>query len=398
MVNTTANAVQAYSKVEDLSLALQSLQARSLVAAGEYGTLSAAQGEAAEQAQELLNWSRQLAIQSPLSQGVVTQSYALGASFQFNTEQAQRLTSALVDTAAGTAQSAEFMQGATLALGQTWVKGKLQGEEALQLIERGIPVWEYLATYYRNAGDAANYTTGELQDMASSGLIPAGDAVEAITQGLERDFAGAAARSGDTVSGLTSSLADVRAGLLAVAAAPIVEVLRPQISEMVATLQDPATLAAAEQFGANLAGGLSVAVAAVREINEGLQVVQAWTQTPMGKLLLETEIQMPSPLPDDYPGLIPWLNNQLDTVIPGYAEFDAQWQAAGEQRRQALSEWLGISTAIQAVEEDINSTDILSATVAAMHEVAAAFDEATSTASRKKPVILRAVVPYRQAE
>ena len=48
-------------------------------------------------------------------QGIVDQAYKLGGGF-------------------------EEVQGISLALGQAWAKQKLQGEEILQLIERGVPV------------------------------------------------------------------------------------------------------------------------------------------------------------------------------------------------------------------------------------------------------------------
>ncbi|MNC70662.1 hypothetical protein D3C75_1214970 [compost metagenome] len=52
-------------------------------------------------------------------QGMVDQAFKLGGGF-------------------------EEVQGISLALGQAWAKQKLQGEESLQLIERGVPVWQLL--------------------------------------------------------------------------------------------------------------------------------------------------------------------------------------------------------------------------------------------------------------
>lgn len=44
---------------------------------------------------------------------------------------------AIADQAAMMGGTAETVDGIALALGQAWTKGKLQGEEALQLLERG---------------------------------------------------------------------------------------------------------------------------------------------------------------------------------------------------------------------------------------------------------------------
>lgn len=52
-----------------------------------------------------------------------------------------------------------------MALGQAWAKQKLQGEEILQLVERGVPVWDMLAK-------ATGKNTVELQALSSAGRWP----------------------------------------------------------------------------------------------------------------------------------------------------------------------------------------------------------------------------------
>ena len=47
----------------------------------------------------------------------------------------------------------ERLNGMTLALGQAWAKQKLQGEEILQLVERGVPVWSLLSGLMANMSD-----------------------------------------------------------------------------------------------------------------------------------------------------------------------------------------------------------------------------------------------------
>ncbi len=38
----------------------------------------------------------------------------------------------------------ERLNGISLAVGKAWAKQKLQGEEIMMLLERGVPVWELL--------------------------------------------------------------------------------------------------------------------------------------------------------------------------------------------------------------------------------------------------------------
>ena len=52
---------------------------------------------------------------------------------------------ALIDQNAKLGGSQETLNGIILAVGQAWAKQKLQGEEILQLVERGVPVWDLLA-------------------------------------------------------------------------------------------------------------------------------------------------------------------------------------------------------------------------------------------------------------
>jgi tape measure domain-containing protein len=51
---------------------------------------------------------------------------------------------AMVDYNAKLGGSQEKLEGIILAVGQAWAKQKLQGEEILQLVERGVPVWDLL--------------------------------------------------------------------------------------------------------------------------------------------------------------------------------------------------------------------------------------------------------------
>jgi len=39
--------------------------------------------------------------------------------------------------------TAETVDGIAMALGQAWTKGKLQAEEMNQMLERGVPVYDY---------------------------------------------------------------------------------------------------------------------------------------------------------------------------------------------------------------------------------------------------------------
>ncbi|RMG58793.1 MAG: hypothetical protein D6717_02330 [Gammaproteobacteria bacterium] len=107
---------------------------------------------------------------------------------------------ALVDQTAKMGGSAADMQGIILAVGQAWTKSKLQGEEALQLIERGVPVWDLLA---RRMG----ITAAQVQELSRKGRLGR-EAIRALVEEMGRSSKGAAAEQAKTWSGMISMISD----------------------------------------------------------------------------------------------------------------------------------------------------------------------------------------------
>ncbi|MDM5087778.1 tape measure protein [Aeromonas bestiarum] len=108
-------------------------------------------------------------------QGIVDQAYKLGGSF-------------------------EEVQGISLALGQAWAKQKLQGEEILLLIERGVPVWQLLE-------QVTGKNTAELQKLSEAGKLGR-DTISALMNEIAAQSSGAAAANMSLLSGLISNAQD----------------------------------------------------------------------------------------------------------------------------------------------------------------------------------------------
>lgn len=193
---------KAASSFEMMQLSLQSLSARETMNAGQAENMAEAFDKSAGKAAELYSWVRQLAIASPFSAEGVANAFRTAEAYGFTAEMAKRLTQATIDFASATGQSEAAMNSIALALGQIQAKGKLSAQEVLQLTNVGVPALQYLA-------NAFGKTTGEISKMMERGLIPADKAVEAITKGMETDFAGAAKRTQNTLQGLTSTLGDL---------------------------------------------------------------------------------------------------------------------------------------------------------------------------------------------
>ena len=108
-------------------------------------------------------------------QGIVDQAYKLGGGF-------------------------EEVQGISLALGQAWAKQKLQGEEILQLIERGVPVWQLLE-------QVTGKNTAELQKLSEAGKLGR-DTIQALMNEIAAQSSGASANNMSLLSGLISNAQD----------------------------------------------------------------------------------------------------------------------------------------------------------------------------------------------
>ncbi|WKD23719.1 tape measure protein [Pseudoalteromonas sp. KG3] len=99
----------------------------------------------------------------------------------------------LVDYNAKLGGSQEKLEGIILAAGQAWAKQKLQGEEILQMVERGIPVWDLLA-------QVTGKNTVELQKMSESGQLGR-DTMKALFDEMGKQADGQAAKSLERLSG-----------------------------------------------------------------------------------------------------------------------------------------------------------------------------------------------------
>lgn len=240
----TNSALQAYAANENLVSSLDALVAKQIALTKEM-EITEARKKSTAVTQELVEWTQKLGIQSPFSQDGIANSFKMAMAFGMNINMAKQATAALVDFTAATGQSAYVMEGAMMAMGQAFSKGKLQGEEALQLIERGVPVWEYLRR-------VTGKTNAELQDMSSKGVITAKQAIDALIQGMNEDFGGAAASSQYSIEGLLSSFEDLGTVAKTVVATPAILAFKPSLIRASDTLGSLETIEKMKRAGLSL--------------------------------------------------------------------------------------------------------------------------------------------------
>ncbi|WP_312960103.1 tape measure protein [Stutzerimonas nitrititolerans] len=150
---------------------------------------------AGEQATE---WIKQFAKDTPLGLQDVTESFALLKSYGLDPMDGS--LQALVDKNEQLGGGMERLQGIVAAVGQAWAKEKLQTEEILQLVERGVPVWQMLA-------DVTGKNAAELQELASKGKLGR-DVIKQLVAEIGKSADGAAAANMGRLSGIMSNLAD----------------------------------------------------------------------------------------------------------------------------------------------------------------------------------------------
>lgn len=149
-------------------------------------------------AEEAMAWIKQFAKDTPLELADVIDSYASLKNFGIDPTNGSLM--ALVDTMAASGKGKEQLSGISLALGQAWAKEKLQGEEILQLVERGVPVWDLLSK-------ATGKTSKQLQELSSKGKLGR-ETIQLLIDEMGKRYAGASEKFAKSFDGIVSKISD----------------------------------------------------------------------------------------------------------------------------------------------------------------------------------------------
>tara|TARA_R110001592_G_scaffold363400_1_gene688138 strand:- start:10053 stop:13514 length:3462 start_codon:yes stop_codon:yes gene_type:complete len=152
----------------------------------------------AEAGEEAFAWIRDFTKNTPFQLNEVTDAFIRAKAFGL--DPMNGTLQAVADQAAKTGGGIEALNGIVSALGQAYSKGKLQTEEMLQLIERGVPAWDLLAK-------ATGRSAEELQKMTASGQLGRKE-IKLLIDELGRAGEGAAAAQMKTLQGIVSNLRD----------------------------------------------------------------------------------------------------------------------------------------------------------------------------------------------
>ncbi|MGB1270902.1 MAG: tape measure protein [Endozoicomonas sp.] len=95
-----------------------------------------------EEGERALAWIKDFTRNTPFQLEEVSEAFVRLKAFGLDPMDGSM--QAIVDQASKLGGGMERLNGISLAVGQAWAKQKLHGEEILQLVERGVPVWEML--------------------------------------------------------------------------------------------------------------------------------------------------------------------------------------------------------------------------------------------------------------
>ncbi len=221
-------------------------------------SMTDAMTQAGPRAQELLKWIQLLAIQSPFTQEGIANAFRTTLAYGFTTEEAQRLTTAMVDFTSATGKSEQSAELIALALGQIQARGKLSAQELRQLSEQGVGT------------NAILERMGYSLDDVTNGLVGTDEFIEAVIADMEV-FKGAAKEQSTTLAGLMSSLSDLKSIALREFFTSTFSAIRPYVAEFV----DWLTEAAVQTGGIKKLGealGQSVG-GAIKEISQFIAVL-----------------------------------------------------------------------------------------------------------------------------
>ncbi|MDO6747213.1 tape measure protein [Gilvimarinus sp. 1_MG-2023] len=181
-----------------------------------------------QEGQKATEWIKDFTSDTPLQLEQVTETFTTLKNFGLDPLNGSMQS--IVDQAAKLGKGYEGVRGISLALGQAWAKQKLQGEEILQLIERGVPVWELLE-------EVTGKNTAELQELSSAGALGR-DTIKALIDEMGRQSTGAAAANMSLLSGYISNLKDEWALFLnEIAQAGALDYAKDQLSSLLDTVK-----------------------------------------------------------------------------------------------------------------------------------------------------------------
>ena len=174
-----------------------------------------------EKAQAMLDQLFETAKNTPFSFQDVTQAARKFLAFGFTAKETTRNLNTVGDAIAGIGGGNDEIQRMIIALGQMKAKGKVMGQELLQLTELGIPAYQILQ-------EQLGLTSKQMKRVGDEG-ISADKGIDAIMRGIQKRFGGAAAAQSNTLKGQWEKLKDTFAQTMGEITEPLFKYLKSAV-------------------------------------------------------------------------------------------------------------------------------------------------------------------------
>lgn len=185
----------------------------------------------AEKAGDMMQWLKDTAARTPFELSGLTQSTQRLLAFGFSAKDAQKNLMVIGDAASATGKGQEGIDQITNALGQMQAKGKISGEEMLQLTEAGIPAWDILA---KKMGTTVPQLQAMVESQGGAAKLFGQGGLPKLIDGMGEKYDGLMKKQSKTLGGLMSTLKDT----VGLAAADMIKKYMPQIKRALKGLID----------------------------------------------------------------------------------------------------------------------------------------------------------------
>ena len=279
---------------------------------------------------------------------------------------------ALIDQNARLGGSQETLNGLILATGQAWAKQKLQGEEILQLVERGVPVWDLLAK-------ATGKNTLELQKLSEQGKLGR-DVIAALIKEIGASAEGAAAKNLGTFSGLIIQIKDRWEQFLqSIADAGVLDYAKQQLSGLIDEAKRLAADGTLTQWAKSTADAIktvgSTIASVTRFVYEHASAIGAVIKTYLGFKALQFSVEL-------YDLAGKWKLVTTGTTLAGAAADTAGKKYTGLLGLfQRFPKLLSVAISVVGIEVLVKTAELL-AEIAAKNSEIAKNVEASAAARR----------------
>lgn len=211
----------------------------------------------AEAGEEAFAWIRDFTKNTPFQLEQVTDAFVRAKAFGL--DPMNGTLQAVADQAAKTGGGMEALNGIVTALGQSYSKGKIQAEEMLQLVERGVPAWDLLAK-------ATGNSVAELQKMTTAGQLGRRE-IKLLIDELGRAGTGAAEEQMSSLQGIVSNLSDTWTEFLnEINQQGLLEYFKGQISDIAAAFQEMKESGELEEMARSISDGIIAMTEALKTV------------------------------------------------------------------------------------------------------------------------------------